>query len=263
MRIAWYFDFISPFAYLQFERLSLLPEGTQIEYRPILFAGLLNHWAHKGPAEMPSKRRFSYRQALWIARRDGISFRAPPAHPFNPLDALRLAVALRCEGDAVRSIFRYIWAEGHRPDDPHSWNILVEHLNARDASDRAATQDVKSALRSNTDEAIALGVFGVPTIIAEKELFWGYDATDMAWLPVTRRQALKVAARKPLDHEVIHDVPPELDYYTYRWYVRTKYYIPPVWNASVGRPLVPLRPHARCSFRRARSSAITATLRSR
>jgi 2-hydroxychromene-2-carboxylate isomerase len=180
MRVTWYFDFISPFAYLQCERLNQLPEGTEIEYRPILFAGLLNHWAQKGPAEIPSKRRFTYRQALWIARRDGIAFRAPPAHPFNPLDALRLAIALDCEGDKVQSIFRFIWAEGNRPDDPDSWNTLVERLNAPDASGRIASPDVKLALRSNTEEAISLGVFGVPTIAVEKELFWGYDMTDMA-----------------------------------------------------------------------------------
>ena len=180
MRVTWYFDFISPFAYLQCERLNRLPEGTRIEYRPILFAGLLNHWAHKGPAEIPPKRRFSYRQALWIARRDGISFRAPNEHPFNPLNALRLAIALNCEADKVRSIFRFIWAEGHRPDDPDSWITLLEYLNARDAGDRIASPGVKSALRSNTDEAIAVGVFGVPTIAVEKELFWGYDMTDMA-----------------------------------------------------------------------------------
>jgi len=180
MRVTWYFDFISPFAYLQCERLNLLPEGTEIEYRPVLFGGLLKHWAHKGPAEIASKRRFTYRQALWIARRDGVAFRAPPAHPFNPLGALRLAIALDSDGDKVKSIFRFIWAEGHRPDDPDSWNTLVERLNIPDASDRVASPDVKFALRSNTEEAIALGVFGVPTIAVEKELFWGYDMTDMA-----------------------------------------------------------------------------------
>ncbi len=180
MKITWYFDFISPFAYLQCERLSQLPEGTQIEYRPILFAGLLNHWEHKGPAEIASKRRFTYRQALWIARRNNISFRAPPAHPFNPLKALRLAIALDCDAETVRSIFRFIWADGHRPDDQDSWNKLIAHLQAHDANDRINSLDVKSALRSNTDEAIALGVFGVPTIAVGKELFWGFDMTDMA-----------------------------------------------------------------------------------
>ncbi len=180
MRVAWYFDFISPFAYLQCERLDQLPHGTAIEYRPILFAGVLNHWEHKGPAEIPAKRRFTYRQALWIARRDEIPFRAPAAHPFNPLGALRLAIAHGCEAETVRTIFRFIWAEGHRPDDPDDWNTLVERLEAFDTSERIADPDVKSALRANTDEAIALGVFGVPTIAVDNELFWGYDMTDMA-----------------------------------------------------------------------------------
>ncbi len=180
MRITWYFDFISPFSYFQCERLDQLPPGTEIDFKPVLLAGLLKHWEHKGPAELPPKRRFTYRQALWIARREGIPFRAPPAHPFNPLSALRLAIALGSTPHVVRSIFRFIWAEGHRTDTDESWTKLIHRLNAPDADARIACDEVKTTLRSNTDGAIALGVFGVPTIVAGKELFWGYDMTDMA-----------------------------------------------------------------------------------
>lgn len=180
MRVVWYFDFISPFAYFQSERLGRLADDSEIDYRPILLAGLLDHWGQKGPAEIPSKRRFTYRQALWLARRDNIAFHAPPAHPFNPLGALRLAIALGCKGETVRSIFRFIWAEGHRPDDERSWAKLIERLDVADAGDLVSSPDVKAALRDNTDEAIASGVFGVPTIAIDGELFWGYDMTEMA-----------------------------------------------------------------------------------
>lgn len=180
MRVAWFFDFVSPFAYLQCERLDELPDAATIEFRPILFAGLLAHWGHKGPAEIPPKRRFTYRQALWMARRDAIPFCVPPAHPFNPLGALRLAIALGCGARTVRTIFRFIWAEGRRPDDPDNWDTLIKRLDAPDASDLVSSPGVKSALRNNTEEAIALGVFGVPTIAVDAELFWGYDMTDMA-----------------------------------------------------------------------------------
>ncbi|MEO1244139.1 MAG: 2-hydroxychromene-2-carboxylate isomerase [Pseudomonadota bacterium] len=180
MQVTWYFDFVSPFAYLQCEQLEKLPVKTGIKYRPVLFAGLLKHWGHKGPAEISSKRRFTYRQALWTARREGIRFRAPDAHPFNPLDALRLSIALGCDGDVVKSIFRFIWAEGHRPDTPKCWNSLLERLEKPEAGCRIASPEVKSALRSHTEEAIARGVFGVPTIAVGKELFWGFDMTDMA-----------------------------------------------------------------------------------
>ena len=130
MRVSWFFDFVSPFAYFQCERLDRLPPGTTVEYRPILFAGLLKHWGHRGPAEIPAKRRFTYRQALWIARREGIPFRVPPAHPFNPLGALRLAIALGNEPAVVQSIFRFIWADGHRPDEKIGWAALIDKLAA-------------------------------------------------------------------------------------------------------------------------------------
>ena len=191
MKVTWYFDFISPFAYFQCERLDQLPPGTEIKYRPILFAGVLKHWGHKGPAEIPSKRRFTYRQALWIARRERIPFRAPPAHPFNPITALRLAIALGCEPHAVRLIFRFIWAEGHRTDEDESWATLIDRLNTPDANSRIARDEVKATLRLNTEDAIALGVFGVPTIAVKKELFWGYDMTDMAAAYIKDSQAFE------------------------------------------------------------------------
>ena len=112
MRVIWYFDFISPFAYLQCERLNQLPEGTHIEYRPVLFAGLLNHWGQLGPAEIPQKRVFTYRHTLWLARKCGIPLRFPVGHPFNPLRFLRLAIAAGCSKQAVTRIFRYIWSAG-------------------------------------------------------------------------------------------------------------------------------------------------------
>ena len=180
MRVTWFFDFISPFSYFQCERLDRLPPGTEIDYRPVLLAGLLKHWQHKGPAEIPAKRRFTYRQSLWIARREGIPFRAPPAHPFNPLSVLRLAIALGNEPGVVQTIFRFIWAEGHRTDEHASWEALVSLLGIPDATDRIVSDEVKTTLRRNTEEAIALGVFGVPAIVAGRELFWGFDMTDMA-----------------------------------------------------------------------------------
>ena len=93
MKISWVFDFISPYSYLSFQQLPALPAGTQLELVPVLFAGLLNHFGQLGPAEVAPKRRFTYRFVLWRARRMGLPLKVPPAHPFNPLSALRLAIA--------------------------------------------------------------------------------------------------------------------------------------------------------------------------
>ena len=175
----WYFDFISPYSYLALERMPW-PAGVTVVPKPVLFAGLLKHWGQKGPAEIPAKRAFTYRQAQWIADRAGVPFRFPPRHPFNPVGALRLAVALDCDWNAIRAIFRHIWAEGGDVDTPAGWQALVQRLGIADADARVADPEVKAKLRRNGEEAIAAGVFGVPSLVIDGQVFWGQDASAMA-----------------------------------------------------------------------------------
>ena len=176
----WYFDFISPFAYLQSEVLGRFDGKLAIRPLPVLFAGLLRHWGQKGPAEMATKRRFTYRQVQWVADRNGIPFRFPPQHPFNPVRVLRAAVALGSSLDATREIFRFIWGEGRDPNDPAEWAELARRLDAPDLDARCNAPEVKSRLLQHGEQALAAGVFGVPTLAIDGELFWGFDATGMA-----------------------------------------------------------------------------------
>ena len=176
----WYFDFVSPFAYLQSEQLASLAPRITIRYKPVLFAGLLGANGQKGPAEIPAKRAFTYRFCVWQAQRQGITLKFPPEHPFNPLPLLRLAIACECAPEAIHRIFRFVWRDGRLPDLPIEWAELVSELGVPDAAARIASPDVKSELRGNTDEAIARGVFGVPTLALGDALFWGADATAMA-----------------------------------------------------------------------------------
>ena len=176
----WYFDFVSPFAYLQSEQLASLGPRVSVRYRPVLFAGLLGANGQKGPAEIPAKRTFTYRYCIWRAKELGIAFRFPPEHPFNPLPLLRLAIACGSTPDVVHRIFRFVWRDGRLPDLPIEWAELIAELGAHDADARIASAEVKGELRRNTDEAIARGVFGVPTLALGDELFWGSDATAMA-----------------------------------------------------------------------------------
>ncbi len=176
----WYFDFVSPFAYLQSEQLGTLAPRIVIRYRPVLFAAVLSANGQKGPAEIPAKRTFTYRFCVWQARKLGIALKFPHEHPFNPLPLLRLAIACDCSADAVHRIFRFVWRDGRLPDLPIEWAELVHDLALPDADRLIATQEVKNELRRNTDEAIARGVFGVPTLALGDALFWGADATAMA-----------------------------------------------------------------------------------
>jgi len=140
----------------------------------------LNATGQKGPAEIAAKRAFTYRFCVWRAKALGVRLRFPPEHPFNPLPLLRLAIACDSTADAVHGIFRFIWRDGRMPDLPIEWAELATLLGVPDATARIATAEVKDELRRNTDEAIARGVFGVPTLAIGNELFWGADATGMA-----------------------------------------------------------------------------------
>ncbi len=176
-RITWYFDFVSPFAYLQFAVRPELFQRPDVTLRPVLLVALLDHWGQKGPAEIAPKRLHTYRLCQWQANRRGVPLRFPPAHPFNPLHALRLAIAFGSTYETVKTIFDFIWAQGRSPND--DWRALCDTLGVPGAEVLAASDSVKNTLRENGVEAIAAGVFGVPTFVVDGELFWGIDATAM------------------------------------------------------------------------------------
>ncbi len=174
--VVWYFDVISPYAYLHLKQFSQLPADLQIDYRPVLFAGLLKHWGTKGPAELPAKRLHTYRQSVWLAHELGVPFRMPPRHPFNPLKVLRLLIALGSTRAALETAFDFIWGEGRDPDA--EWPALCAALGV--AADTPLINEplVKETLTRNTAEAVAAGVWGVPTFAVNGELFWGADSVN-------------------------------------------------------------------------------------
>lgn len=198
MRTAiWYFDFVSPFAYICLHRLKELPPELRIEYRPVLFAGILNHWGQKGPAELPTKRRYTYRWSRWWANSLGLPLRYPAAHPFNPLHHLRLAIACGSRPEAVRKIFDAVWTSGAEATDPARFAALLKELELK--KEDLEKPEVKDKLRSNTEEAVQRGVFGVPTFEVDGELFWGADSIEFLKDFLKNPSAIKNEEMRRLD----------------------------------------------------------------
>ncbi len=202
----WYFDVISPYAYLHLQRFGELPRDLAITYKPVLFAGLLNHWGQKGPAEIGPKRTWTYRSCQFWADVHGIPFRFPTAHPFNSLHHQRLILACGATEKAVRRVFERVWTTGGDPADQASFASLARTLGIEDLS-ALGDAAIKDTLRRNTEEAAALGVFGVPSFVADGQVFWGNDSIKFfnAWLadpailqsPEMRRiDALPIAAAR-------------------------------------------------------------------
>jgi len=175
----WYFDFVSPFAYLQLDMLDEVAKRAAVAPRPVLLAGILNHFGQKGPAEIPGKRRFTYQYVQWLADSRGVPMRFPPAHPFNPLKALRLALALHADLGAIRTIFEHLWRDGRTLEANADWEALCARLPLPNAGAAIQEQWVKDALADNGRRALAAGVFGVPTFVIDDRIFWGADSTRM------------------------------------------------------------------------------------
>lgn len=174
-QIDWYFDLISPFAYLQSTQLRRFAPYATIRYKPLVFAGLLNHFGNVGPAEIAPKRQWTFEHVAWTAHKLGLPMRAPAMHPFNPVAMLRAVVAAGCTAQSVRTAFSYVWEQQGDLND-----LSALHAALGIAPEQTQTAAVKAELIANGQQAIAAQVFGVPTIAVDGHHFWGMDATDMA-----------------------------------------------------------------------------------
>lgn len=200
--IELWFDFISPYAYLAWTQMHALAERHQraLVLRPVLFASLLDHWGQLGPAEIEPKRVHTFKQVLRRAHALGVPLVPPPAHPFNPLLGLRLAALELPEPTRhaiIDRLFRAVWAGGPGITDAGVVAGLLGELGLDAAAllDAAQAPDTKQRLLAAKHEAVGKGVFGVPTMIVEGELFWGQDTLD--------ELDAYLAGRDPLPHELL------------------------------------------------------------
>jgi 2-hydroxychromene-2-carboxylate isomerase len=182
--VTFYFDPVSPYAWLATNALDRIEAaGAQIVFQPVLFAALLNAHGNIGPAEVPAKRAYIFRDVMREAARAGLQFKGPPGHPFNPLQALRMCVAVTRQDERRRfalAVMRTCWEYGEDVSDPAVLLNIAKDCGLDGPALQAAAQqpDIKMQLQAATDSAIAGGVFGVPTFQIGAELFWGADRID-------------------------------------------------------------------------------------
>ncbi|PLZ03241.1 2-hydroxychromene-2-carboxylate isomerase [Burkholderia sp. WAC0059] len=174
----WFYDFVSPFSYLLLEQHGKWP-AIDFDMRPVLLTDLYRHWGQPTSQTVPAKRIFTYRHALFRAEQLGIPFRMPGAHPFDSIRPMLLAIASGNDPACVREIFRFIWREGRDPSDDEGFEALCERVGLPHGASLIEQEGVRAQLRRNTSDAIALGVFGVPTFWLNRQLFWGEDALPM------------------------------------------------------------------------------------
>ncbi|PWW00366.1 2-hydroxychromene-2-carboxylate isomerase [Hoeflea marina] len=201
--ITFHYDILSPFAHVALARLDELPAGCVIVPRPVLLGALLSHWGQRGPAEIAPKRLHTYRIAAFLGERHGLAMRFPPRHPFNPLAGLRILAGANGGAGAdlamVRRAFDFVFRQGRAPDNALDLEAFAAAVGA--PAELAGDDAAKAALRRSTEEAISLGVFGVPSFVVDTasgpELFWGVDAFDMLKAFLADREMF---SREPFAH---------------------------------------------------------------
>jgi 2-hydroxychromene-2-carboxylate isomerase len=183
--VHFYFDYISPYAYLAAKRMTRVFEGCPVEIVPVpvLFAGLLAHFGNVGPAEIAPKRVAMFKDVVRKAHRWQIPFALPAFHPFNPLLALRVTVAAADPSEQhvlLQALFESAWIRGEHLSEESVVRAAIEGagLNADELLDRARSPGVKDLLHAHNRAAIRRGVFGVPSFAVNDELFWGADVLE-------------------------------------------------------------------------------------
>jgi len=180
--LRFYFDYISNNAYLAWEQLLPLAKKYDVTVTPVavLFAGLLEAHGQLGPAEVAPKSRWMVKNCLRKAAALGIPMNPPAYHPYNPLLSLRVSsLPLEAEKRAalVGALFRAVWVRGLHVSEESVVARVADEIGLEGAEivSAAKTPECKLRLRSATDDAIARGVFGVPSMEVAGEIFWGYD----------------------------------------------------------------------------------------
>jgi 2-hydroxychromene-2-carboxylate isomerase len=186
--LLFYFDFLSPFSYLAWRRISSLDKWAsafqiEMEYCPVTMATIIHSHDTKGPAEIPSKRNYLTRQILRYAAKNGIPFTFPKELPFNSLYALRSVLTVDDVKQKERLIDQIFVAGWERGEDIGSEEVMKTiwaacDLDPEQTLESIMSSEIRKKLKMINKQAVAQKLFGVPTFVWKDELFWGADSID-------------------------------------------------------------------------------------
>ena len=182
--VDFYFDVGSPASYLAATQLPRLCKeaGAQLNYKPMLLGAVFQATGNSSPANIPAKGRYTFDDLTRHADRYGVPFRLNPHFPINTLMLMRGAVGMQREesgrfADYLDAVFKAIWVDGENMNDAAVVARMLGAAGLEPARVMALVNDpvVKDALKQNTTEAVARGVFGAPTMFVGSEMFFGQD----------------------------------------------------------------------------------------
>jgi 2-hydroxychromene-2-carboxylate isomerase len=184
-RIEFFFDFISPYSYIAYNRIDWLKEqtGAEIVFRPFFLGGVMNDAGNSPPANVAAKGKWMWTDLKMHAARYGIEMEMNPSFPFNTVNLMRGCFPAEDEGvlrPYCDTCFRAVWAEGRNMADKET---AIEALNEAGLDGEklmagAAAPEAKEKLKANSDEAVRRGAFGAPTFFIGEKMYFGQDRME-------------------------------------------------------------------------------------
>ncbi len=185
--VEFFFDLGSPATYLAYTQLPKICEQTdsQLNYIPILLGGVFKATGNASPATIPAKGAYMFQDLDRYARRYGVPLKFNPNFPINTLMLMRAVTGMQLRHPErfqafIDCLFQAIWVEGRNLDDLATVaTVLTQNgFDPTEVLALTADEEVKTALKNNTEKAVQRGVFGAPSMFVDNQLFFGQDRLD-------------------------------------------------------------------------------------
>lgn len=185
--VEFYFDLGSPATYLAYTQLPKICEQTdsQLIYIPILLGGVFKATGNASPATVPAKGHYMFQDLDRYAKRYGVPLKFNPQFPINTLMLMRAVTGMQLRHPErfqafIDCLFHALWVEGRSLDDLATVaSVLTQNgFDPNEVLALTADEEVKAALKDNTEKAVQRGVFGAPSMFVDNQLFFGQDRLD-------------------------------------------------------------------------------------
>ena len=181
--IDFYFDIISPYAYIAYKKILKIKD-INFKLKPILLGGLHNLAGITAPAFNKYKMKNMQNDCELVAKKNNISFKWNSKFPINSLNIMRgyLCVKDNKKEEYLNNFFEAYWKEDLDLSNEENIKILLKKLKIDDHDffNLIKNQDTKDKLKQFTQEAFEKEVFGAPTFIVNNKIFWGQDRLEYA-----------------------------------------------------------------------------------
>ena len=184
--VEFYFDFVSPYSFISYQQIKRLIKHEDIKFKlkPILLGGLHNLHGIKAPAFIPAKAKFMIRDCKMVAKKFDIKFTFNPLFPINSINLMRgfLSINSDKKNTYIDNFFDAYWQDGLNLNEEKIVISLLKKckINKDDFIKKIKDQKIKNKLKKLTQEAFKKDIFGAPTFVVNKKIFWGQDRLEYA-----------------------------------------------------------------------------------